>query len=56
MVIANERDTGARLYAATIPGFRRIFKGQRETISAPVEFVPPEVTDVRVNDIGRGRG
>jgi ubiquinone/menaquinone biosynthesis C-methylase UbiE/uncharacterized protein YbaR (Trm112 family) len=56
VVIVDERERGARLYAATIPGFRRIFEGQRETVSAPVEFVPPQMTDVRVADVWRGWG
>jgi ubiquinone/menaquinone biosynthesis C-methylase UbiE len=56
IVIADERERGARLYAATIPGFRRIFKGEREAVFAPVEFVPPEMTDLRVKDVWRGWG
>jgi ubiquinone/menaquinone biosynthesis C-methylase UbiE/uncharacterized protein YbaR (Trm112 family) len=56
IVIVDERERGARLYAATIPGFRRVFKGGRETVSAPVEFVPPEMTDVQVKDVWRGWG
>ena len=54
IVIVDERERGARLYAATIPGFRRIFRGERETVSAPVEFVPREMADVRVTDVWRG--
>jgi SAM-dependent methyltransferase len=56
IVVVDERERGARLYTATIPGFRRIFKGERETVSAPVEFVPPEMAEVRVRDIWRGWG
>ena len=56
IVIVDERERGARLYAATIPGFRRIFRGQRETVSAPVKLVPPEMTDVQVTDVWRGWG
>ena len=56
IVIVDERERGARLYAATIPGFRRIFKGEREAVSAPVEFVPPAMADVRVTDVWRGWG
>jgi len=56
IVIVDESERGARLYAATIPGFRRIFGGGREPVSAPVEFVPPEMTDVRVTDVWRGWG
>ena len=56
IVIVDENERGARLYAATIPGFRRIFKGERETVSAPVELVPPEMADVRVTDVWRGWG
>ena len=56
IIIADEKERGARLYAATIPGFRRIFKGKRETVTAPLEFVPPEMTDVRLTDVWRGWG
>jgi ubiquinone/menaquinone biosynthesis C-methylase UbiE/uncharacterized protein YbaR (Trm112 family) len=54
IVIVDENERGARVYAATIPGFRRIFKGERETVSAPVELVPSEMADVRVTDVWRG--
>lgn len=56
IVIVDEKERGARLYAATIPGFRRIFKGEREAVSAPLEFVPPEMLDVRLTDVWRGWG
>ena len=56
IIIVDEKERGARLYAATIPGFRRIFKGEREAVSAPVEFVPPAMADVRVTDVWRGWG
>jgi ubiquinone/menaquinone biosynthesis C-methylase UbiE len=54
IVIVDEKEGGVRVYAATIPGFRCIFKGERETFSAPVEFVPAEMADVRVTDVWRG--
>jgi ubiquinone/menaquinone biosynthesis C-methylase UbiE/uncharacterized protein YbaR (Trm112 family) len=54
IVIVDEKESGVRVYAATIPGFNRIFKGQRETISAPLELVPPEMADVRVTDVWGG--
>ena len=38
------------------PGFKCIFKGEREAVSAPVEFVPPAMADVRVTDVWRGWG
>ena len=56
IIIVDENEKGARLYAATIPGFRRIFKGQRETVTAPLEFVPPEMIDVQLTDVWRGWG
>jgi ubiquinone/menaquinone biosynthesis C-methylase UbiE len=56
IIIADEKERGARLYAATIPGFRRIFKGERETVTAPLELVLPEMTDVRLTDVWRGWG
>lgn len=56
IVIVDESERGARLYVATIPGFRRIFRGGREPVSAPVELVPREMTEVRVTDVWRGWG
>jgi hypothetical protein len=56
IIIVDQKERGARLYAATIPSFRRIFKGEREMVTAPLEFVPPEMTDVRLTDVWRGWG
>ena len=56
IIIVDEKERGARLYAATIPGFRRIFKGEREAVSTPLELVPREMVDVRVTDVWRGWG
>jgi ubiquinone/menaquinone biosynthesis C-methylase UbiE len=51
IVIVDVKERGARVYAATIPGFRRIFKGEREAVSEPVDLVPAQMTDVRVTDV-----
>jgi len=54
IVIADESEMGARGYERFIPGFKSSFDGKRETITAPLNLVPPEMRETRVVDVWKG--
>jgi ubiquinone/menaquinone biosynthesis C-methylase UbiE len=54
IVIVDETEKGARAYRTASPGFERMFDGQRQPITVPVDLVPPAMLDIRVDDVWRG--
>ncbi len=54
ILIADEHEKAARSYERTLPGFKGAFEGQRETITAPIDLVPPEMQEVRLFDVWKG--
>ena len=54
IVIADETERGARGYEWTLPGFSQAFDEKRETVTAPLDLVPPAMQEVRVTTIWRG--
>jgi uncharacterized protein YbaR (Trm112 family) len=54
IVIVDEHERGARFYERTLPGFRGAFRGGRAAISAPVDLLPPAVTEVSLSDVWGG--
>jgi short-subunit dehydrogenase/uncharacterized protein YbaR (Trm112 family)/SAM-dependent methyltransferase len=54
IVIVDETERGARSYERTLPGFKRSFEGVRESISTPVDLVPPDMEDIRLGTVWQG--
>ena len=54
ILICDENEKGAQAYERVLPGFRQTFKGQRQVIGPPVEFVPPTMPETTVYDIWKG--
>jgi hypothetical protein len=54
IVIVDETEKGAVVYRRTSPGFERMFDGKREAITVPVDLVPSNMQQVRVDHVWRG--
>ena len=54
VVVVDEQERAARAYERTLPGFRSSFTGDRPTVSAPVEHLPPGMLEVTLSDVWRG--
>jgi ubiquinone/menaquinone biosynthesis C-methylase UbiE/uncharacterized protein YbaR (Trm112 family) len=54
ILIADETEKGARGYETFIPGFKRSFGNQRESIKAPTDLVPAEMLEKKVFDVWKG--
>jgi ubiquinone/menaquinone biosynthesis C-methylase UbiE len=50
IVICDETERGARGYEITLPGFKQSFKGEREVVVAPVDLVPTEMEEVKLDE------
>ncbi len=50
IVICDETERGARGYELALPGFKQSFEGKREPVKPPVDLVPPEMKDVRLDE------
>jgi uncharacterized protein len=49
IVIGDETERGAHGYELTLPGFKRSFKGEREPITAPVNLIPSEMEEIKLD-------
>jgi ubiquinone/menaquinone biosynthesis C-methylase UbiE len=56
VVIADESEKGAAAYEWLFPGFSRMFEGKRESVVPPVDLLPKEMEQIRVDSIWRGMG
>ncbi len=54
IIICDENEKGARQYEKFLPSFKRAFEGQREKVTAPVELVPSNMLDVKLEDVWNG--
>jgi short-subunit dehydrogenase/ubiquinone/menaquinone biosynthesis C-methylase UbiE/uncharacterized protein YbaR (Trm112 family) len=55
IVIGDETERGAHGYEQVLPGFKETFKGEREPIIAPVDLIPADMEDVRLDtNVWRG--
>jgi ubiquinone/menaquinone biosynthesis C-methylase UbiE len=54
VLISDESEKGAQGYEKFIPGFKNTFGGKREPVVPPVDLLPPEMQEVRVNDVWKG--
>ncbi len=54
ILISDENEKGARGYEKILPGFKKSFKGKRAAVTAPLEFVPTEMQEVRLFDVWKG--
>jgi hypothetical protein len=54
VLISDESEKGAQGYEKFIPGFKNAFGGKREPVVPPVDLLPPEMQEVRVNDVWKG--
>ncbi len=54
ILIADETEKGARGYEKYVPGFKRSFGGARGPIQPPVDLVPADMHETRVNDVWKG--
>ncbi len=50
ILIGDETERGARGYELTLPGFKKSFKTQREPVKPPVDLVPVEMEDVKLDE------
>jgi short-subunit dehydrogenase/ubiquinone/menaquinone biosynthesis C-methylase UbiE len=50
IVICDETERGARGYEGTLPGFKSSFHGEREAVKPPVDLVPPQMEDVKLDE------
>jgi short-subunit dehydrogenase/ubiquinone/menaquinone biosynthesis C-methylase UbiE/uncharacterized protein YbaR (Trm112 family) len=50
IVICDETERGARGYEITLPGFKQSFQGKRETVLPPIDLVPPEMEEIRLDE------
>lgn len=50
IVICDENERGARGYEITLPGFKQSFQGSRDPVKPPVDLVPPEMIDLRLDE------
>ena len=48
VVYSDEGEEIAKAYEWTLPTFKSLFEGKRERVHAPVELVPPEMLDTRL--------
>jgi short-subunit dehydrogenase/ubiquinone/menaquinone biosynthesis C-methylase UbiE/uncharacterized protein YbaR (Trm112 family) len=49
IVISDETERGAHEYELAVPGFKHIFEGQRETVIPPVDLIPPEMEEIKLD-------
>lgn len=54
VVVVDENERAAHGYERTLPGFSSSFGGERPPVSAPLDDLPPGMTQVSVTDIWRG--
>jgi ubiquinone/menaquinone biosynthesis C-methylase UbiE len=54
IVISDENEGLARVYERILPGFMRALDNRREPVKAPVDLVPPEMEDVRLEMLWHG--
>ena len=54
ILICDETERGARAYERFLPSFKRTVGKQRASVTAPVELVPPEMQEKRLNEVWNG--
>jgi ubiquinone/menaquinone biosynthesis C-methylase UbiE/uncharacterized protein YbaR (Trm112 family) len=54
LLIGDENEKGAKFYEGTLPGFSSSFKDGRGVVTAPVELIPVEMEDVKVESLWKG--
>jgi short-subunit dehydrogenase/ubiquinone/menaquinone biosynthesis C-methylase UbiE/uncharacterized protein YbaR (Trm112 family) len=55
IVIGDETERGAHLYELILPGFKRSFEESREPVTAPVDLIPTEMEEVKLDtNVWRG--
>lgn len=50
IVICDESERGARGYEITLPGFKQSFHNQRDPVKPPVDLIPAEMEDIRLDE------
>jgi ubiquinone/menaquinone biosynthesis C-methylase UbiE len=48
VVFADEGEKIAKAYEKTLPTFKGLFEGKRDTVRAPLHLVPPEMEDIQL--------
>jgi short-subunit dehydrogenase/ubiquinone/menaquinone biosynthesis C-methylase UbiE/uncharacterized protein YbaR (Trm112 family) len=55
IVISDETERGARGYETVLPGFKQSYKEPRAEVTPPIDLVPPEMKDIRLDtNVWRG--
>lgn len=55
IVISDETERGARGYELTLPGFKRSFEGKREVVTPPLDLIPTEMEEIKLDtNVWRG--
>jgi ubiquinone/menaquinone biosynthesis C-methylase UbiE/uncharacterized protein YbaR (Trm112 family) len=54
LLIGDENEKGAKFYEGTLPGFSSSFKDGRATVTAPVELIPVEMENLKVESLWKG--
>lgn len=50
IVICDEAERGARGFELTLPGFKQSFQGKREAVRPPLDLIPPDMQDVKLDE------
>ena len=54
LLIGDENEKGARFYEGTLPGLSSSFKDGRSSVVAPVELIPADMEDLKVESMWKG--
>jgi SAM-dependent methyltransferase len=54
ILICDETESGAEWYERFLPGFKGAFNGERKSVKAPIDLIPDEMLDVKLDDIWNG--
>lgn len=54
IIICDENEIGAQWYERYLPGFNSAFHGRRETVTAPIDLVPPTMLELRLENLWNG--
>jgi hypothetical protein len=50
IIIADETERGAHGYELAFPGFGKVFQHKREPVRPPVDLIPADMQDLRLDE------
>jgi ubiquinone/menaquinone biosynthesis C-methylase UbiE/uncharacterized protein YbaR (Trm112 family) len=54
IIICDENESGAQWYEKFLPGFKSAFQGQRKKVIAPLDLVPDNMLELKLDNIWNG--